>query len=290
MAANKQIQPWQANLIKELPARAQHAVRMLFNAIQDHDTAIVGLDAKVAALSPSSSTSGGSSSSPSSSSSSTTPSTVGLVNIQTGTSYTTVASDDGGLLVLNNAAPVTVFLTSTVTPPWFMAFLNMGGDIVTFQPQTGNINSVASVELTPNCGGILYFDSVNFWAIIIPISAKTKTTVAHQWLNSYDAATGLFTASQPAFSDISGTASTGQIPNLPQSQITGLVAALAALAPSASPTFSGTVTQPDAPVLTAPTTATSATAGAATDLPATPAGYLEISLGGTTYKIPYYAV
>ena len=39
----------------------------------------------------------------------------------------------------------------------------------------------------------------------------TFAAVAHQWLNSYAASTGLFTATQPAFSDISGTASTAQI-------------------------------------------------------------------------------
>ena len=44
------------------------------------------------------------------------------------------------------------------------------------------------------------------------------------------------------------------------------------------------------PVLTAQTTATSANAGAATALPATPSGYLEVSINGTVFKIPYYAV
>lgn len=53
---------------------------------------------------------------------------------------------------------------------------------------------------------------------------------------------------------------------------------------------SGTVTQPDAPVLTAATTTTAATAGAATALPATPVGYLTISINGTLRKIPYYSV
>lgn len=40
--------------------------------------------------------------------------------------------------------------------------------------------------------------------------------------------------------------------------------------------------------LTGPT-ATSATAGAATALPATPLGYLEMEVGGTQVKVPYYA-
>lgn len=37
------------------------------------------------------------------------------------------------------------------------------------------------------------------------------------------------------------------------------------------------------------TTSTSATAGAASALPAAPSGYLQIDIGGTAYKVPYYA-
>lgn len=36
-------------------------------------------------------------------------------------------------------------------------------------------------------------------------------------------------------------------------------------------------------------TSTSATAGAASALPATPAGYLTISINGRQFKLPYYA-
>lgn len=59
-------------------------------------------------------------------------------------------------------------------------------------------------------------------------------------------------------------------------------------APAASPTFTGIVTQPAPAVLTAATTATSATAGSATALPSAPLGYMEMSINGTTVKIPYY--
>lgn len=78
--------------------------------------------------------------------------------------------------------------------------------------------------------------------------------------------------------------------SITESQVSGLVADLAAKAPVDSPTFTGTVTEPDAPVLTAATTTTSATTGAATALPAKPAGYLTISINGTLQKIPYFNV
>lgn len=67
-------------------------------------------------------------------------------------------------------------------------------------------------------------------------------------------------------------------------------AAEALKAPIASPTFTGTVTQPGPAVLTAAATATTATAGAASALPATPTGYLQASINGVTVKIPFYSI
>ena len=61
-------------------------------------------------------------------------------------------------------------------------------------------------------------------------------------------------------------------------------------APKASPVFTGTVTQPESSVLTAATTASSATAGGASALPGTPAGYLSTSINGVNVLIPYYAI
>lgn len=74
----------------------------------------------------------------------------------------------------------------------------------------------AEVIPVPGSGG-LYFDVTNkvlkLWDIVnqvwltvnpgtLPV---TKAAIASNWLRSYDATTGLFTASQPAYSDISGT-------------------------------------------------------------------------------------
>jgi hypothetical protein len=42
--------------------------------------------------------------------------------------------------------------------------------------------------------------------------------------------------------------------------------------------------------ITTPASSSTATAGSASALPATPAGYLEISVAGTTVKIPFYDV
>lgn len=55
----------------------------------------------------------------------------------------------------------------------------------------------------------------------------TIAATASNWLRSYDSTTGLFTKSQPDFTDISGTASVAQIPSLPASKITSGQLALA---------------------------------------------------------------
>lgn len=60
-------------------------------------------------------------------------------------------------------------------------------------------------------------------------------------------------------------------------------------APIDTPIFTGTVTQPRPSVITAATTVTSATAGAASALPSVPLGYLVMSINGATVKVPYYA-
>ena len=95
----------------------------------------------------------------------------------------------------------------------------------------------------------------------------------------------------------------GMVPNIsPSNNATSqmrrrtnqLVTAAATLdsqkAPAASPVFSGPVTQPAPAVLTAASTATSATGGSASALPAAPLGYLTQVINGQTVKIPYYAV
>jgi hypothetical protein len=197
----------------------------------------------------------------------------GLINDQTGqTSYSTQQGDNGILLILNDASAVAVTLT-TAASPFYLFLTNFGAGTVTLTPSTGTINGGASLSLLQNQAVLAACDSTNWETTAVFTPPEDTPAVTHEFLTGYDAATGAFTASQPIEADV-----------------VNLVSDLAAKAPLASPTFTGTVTQPDAPVLTAPTTATGATAGTATALPALPAGYLQISLGGTNFKIPYFAV
>jgi hypothetical protein len=92
----------------------------------------------------------------------------GLVNNQTGTAYTPQNSDYGGLIVLNNAAAVTVSLDGLSLPTqWFSAFENLGAGTATLTPASGTINGAGSLALTTGEGALVYFDGANWWAVPI---------------------------------------------------------------------------------------------------------------------------
>lgn len=87
--------------------------------------------------------------------------------------------------------------------------------------QDGTIQAVAiAPPAAPPTGfGYLYFDSssknyaVKDDSNVVKHLAQTVAATASQWLRSMDDA-GLFSKSQPTFSDLAGTATAGQIPNL----------------------------------------------------------------------------
>lgn len=137
---------------------------------------------------------------------------LGGVNNQTGnTSYVTAVSDNGVTLILDDASPVAVTLNSGVSSPWMIFATNLGVGLVTLTPSSGTINGSATFLLPTMSTSIISFDGTNWWATAFPIVPLNTPAVAHQWLASYNAATGAFTQTQPAFTDISGVATTVQI-------------------------------------------------------------------------------
>jgi hypothetical protein len=77
--------------------------------------------------------------------------------------------------------------------------------------------------------------------------AYSKTFAPSNWLNSFDASTGFFAASQPAFTDISGSATNAQLPaftgDVTKPAGSG-VTTLANIPTSVLPAFTGDVTKP----------------------------------------------
>jgi hypothetical protein len=135
------------------------------------------------------------------------------VNNQSGvTAYSTQSGDDGALIVFSDASAIAVSLT-TQSPPWSCFITNqsaLGGGTVTLTPAEGTVNGAATLDILPSYSAILCFDGSNWFAFTVPIVPVGNAGTAHEWVASYNAATGIFGLSQPAFTDISGIAQVAQ--------------------------------------------------------------------------------
>lgn len=201
------------------PAEIHRLFTLAFQKLGNHATAFALQQAKINAIKSGTSTtivesSGGGGSTPSAA--------PGIpVNNQSGqTSYATASSDNGALIVLSDASAIAVTLTAQ-TPPWGCFIANQGARTATLTPGvSGALTPTISYAGTPGAasmpllggyGCVVGFDGSNWWALTMPIVPVGNAGTAHQWIASYDAATGVFTLSQPAFADVSGVAATDQI-------------------------------------------------------------------------------
>ncbi len=161
------------------------------------------------------------------------PSTIGFVNNQTGaTSYATQQSDYGAWIVLDDSSPIAVSLTTApvISLPWFAILVNLGTGTATLTPATGTISypgnlGASSMPLPSGDCALVVFDGTNFWGFTIPIPPQAIAAITSKWLNSYNSSTGLFTATQPTFTDISGTVAPSQLPTPTASTLGGVESA-----------------------------------------------------------------
>lgn len=137
---------------------------------------------------------------------------------------TAVGGGGGGTSVFVNSVSVSNPNFNNVTPAAPLGFTNVlwqksGSNVSAYVSSTSillqtnqvnndsqtvlNLQSGSGIDVTDNGSGDVQF-SINF------VIAQTKTAVASRWIRSYNAATGLFSATQPAFTDISGTAGLAQ--------------------------------------------------------------------------------
>lgn len=192
----------------EVPWETRRHLQLLYQKLGNHTQAFQHVASQIAGIKTGSSTTtiieggGGGGSTP------PTPGRFigqGFVNDQSGqTGYNTAASDNGILLILNNSSPVAVSLT-TDAAPFYIIITNLGTGTVTLAPSTGTINGGASLSLSKNQTVYVACDSTNWHSTAIPVVPQNTPAVAHQWITSYSASTGVFGQSQPAYSDISGT-------------------------------------------------------------------------------------
>lgn len=218
------------------PEIAMH-IRLQANAANDHDQAITTLkqqltDAVIAHTAVTNNIVQQIATAPSSSSSS-----FGSISNQSGSiAYTTQGTDNGALIVISNAAAIAVTLNSIVSTPFATFLTNLGAGTTTLTPSSGTVNGGATFTVPSSYTTLAVFDGVNWWASTLPLVPATIAAVASNWLRSYNAVTGLFTASQPAFADITGQITTAQLPAAGIS-ITIVTAALTTLGSQGSMTF-----------------------------------------------------
>jgi hypothetical protein len=111
-------------------------------------------------------------------------------------------------------------------------------------PLAGGVAAfTALVASDPNMGQTIRYDGTD-WTVVSIAQAENPST--SQWINGYDAVTGTFSVSQPAFSDLSGAATAAQVP--PLSALSGSVTPAQVPALSA---LSGAVTAGQVPSLSA---------------------------------------
>ena len=109
---------------------------------------------------------------------------IGTVNNQTGnTTYSTTQADAGAFIVLSDASPIAVTLTSdpSIQLPWYASFLNFGTGTATLTPASGNISypgnlAAASMPVATGQIGFVWFDGINFQADVLSLSSGGTIT------------------------------------------------------------------------------------------------------------------
>lgn len=139
------------------------------------------------------------------------------INEQAAVAYTVQNTDYQGIIIFNTASAIVVTLNQRVRTNFTTTILNLGTGQITLTPDGGlTVNGSASLTLKAGVGCQVFFAN-RAWlaysgATSYPTVPTNTSSVSHQWLASYDASTGAFTQTQPAFSDVSGNLSTSQLP------------------------------------------------------------------------------
>jgi len=215
-------QPYYPQIDKSVPPEITVHLQRIYPAINDHDAAIVNLKSQLTSATTAATTTSTNTVTTITNSVTAFPG-IGNVNNQTGvSSYTIQNSDNGILLVVDDASPIAVTLSSLVTAPYLIFITNLGAGTVTLTPSTGTINGGSSFILLQNYTSIVVFDKTNWWASDLPVVPVNTSAVTHKFFTDYNASTGIFSMAQPAFTDISGTAAAAQLPTPTASTLGGV--------------------------------------------------------------------
>jgi hypothetical protein len=140
------------------------------------------------------------------------------ISEQSSASYTLQNTDYQGIIIFDSGATVNVTLNSNVTSNFQATILNLGSGSIALATSDGSAINGGPSSLTLASGqGVQVFFANRAWlayagTTVIQIVPQSIGPVVHEWLNSYNATTGLFTESHPSFADISGNLAEAQLP------------------------------------------------------------------------------
>ena len=139
------------------------------------------------------------------------------VNAQTGTTYTIASTDRSKLVTFNNSSAVAVTLpvaTGAGFPAGFIfKVYNKGAGTVTITPATSTINGGATLTLLTGQGCDIISDASNYYATVGVTTFPVTSPVTNEFVTGINAS-GVASLAQPSFSNLSGSATAGQVPNI----------------------------------------------------------------------------
>lgn len=196
-----------------MPPQQQYVIRNLWNSVTDAQNAVPILKAQIDAHTTSikANTTAINTSTASQTVIQQIAGSVGTVNNQSGNvTYATTQADASAFIILSDASPVAVSLTGApvIQLPWACVLINEGVGLVTATPASGTISypnniAAASMPVAQGQAAIICFDGTNFFSVIIAVQPQNTPLVVHQWISAFNSITGVFSQSQPAYSDIS---------------------------------------------------------------------------------------
>jgi hypothetical protein len=221
------------SLTGKIDPQAEQAIRLIWNGLNDAHQAILALKSQQS-TSTTATTTTATASSGASGGGSISPSSIGVVNQQTTGVYKIVAGDFGALILLESAASFAITLDSTggaIATPFYTVIDNqcLGNAVLT--PVTGLVNDGPSWTIPSGNFALVYFDGTNWWVTpnSNPILPDNTPAISHEWINAYNAFTGVFTQTRPHAYDLAdSTTGSGMVvldsgPTLVSPYITGIL-------------------------------------------------------------------